>query len=393
MKELDRKRLAIIGTVGVPARYGGFETLAHQLVENLDDRYDMTVYCSGRYYPRNERLKEWKGARLRYLPLSANGLSSILYDLLSIIHALFTSQLLLILGVSAGIFLPFIKRFSNKPIIVNIDGLEWRRDKWNKWAKRYLRYAEKMAVRAADVVVADNPAIADYVHETYGKVAFMIPYGGDHVFPVAATEDDKENYAFLKNPYAFKVCRIEPENNIEMILNAFSRFDGFPLVIVGNWEHSAYGKRLWTDYKHPPNLHLLQPIYDDHIINLLRSNCHLYVHGHAAGGTNPSLVEAMSLGLPVIAKDVIYNCHSTDYEAFLFQDEEDLLTQLQGLSTWQLKRKGIQMKNIARKKYQWKDIANAYATCLEVKDREELDISLVKEQAKIRSLIPKSSLS
>jgi glycosyltransferase involved in cell wall biosynthesis len=371
MKEMNNKKLAIIGTVGVPARYGGFETLAHQLVEHLSARHDITVYCSSTSYTSKERIRYYKGARLVYLPLSANGLSSIFYDLLSIIHALFTSQVLLVLGVSAGIFFPLIKKISDKPIIVNIDGLEWRRSKWNKWARRYLRYAEKMAVQAADMVVADNQAIADYVEEVYGKQAFMIPYGGDHTFPVKASQADFEKFPFMEKPYAFKVCRIEPENNIEMILKAFIQFEGYPLVLVGNWQHSAYGKRLWDNFQQYENLILLDPIYDPQVINSLRCNCRLYVHGHAAGGTNPSLVEAMSLGLPVLAKDVIYNRFSTAYEAFFFEDQSDLLIQLKQLTDWQLDRKGLQMKEIANRLYRWEDIANAYESCFETENQNE----------------------
>jgi gliding motility-associated-like protein len=388
MKDTQKNRLAIIGTVGVPARYGGFETLAHHLVEQLGDTYDLTVYCSGTSYPKGQRLKHWKNARLVYLPLSANGLSSILYDLLSLFHALFYSHYLLVLGVSAGVFFPFLKKLSRKPLIVNIDGLEWRRNKWNRWARAYLRFAEKMAVRAADVVIADNPAIADYVRDTYGREARMIPYGGDHVFPVAIKPEDLEAFPFLQQPYAFKVCRIEPENHIHIVLEAFARFGDLPLVLVGNWQHSEYGKRLWGKYQGHPNLRLLPPVYDPRTLNLLRSNCQLYVHGHAAGGTNPSLVEAMSLGRPILAKDVVYNRFSTEQQALFFQDEQELLDQLQGLSPDRLQEQGLKMQQIAQRLYRWETIAQAYADCLEGKPQPKPRASSLAISQRLGQVIP-----
>ena len=140
------KRVAIIGTAGVPGRYGGFETLAHQLVTHLNDQCQLTVYCSKKVYPKHERPNTWQGARLVYLPFDANGVQSIIYDIVSIIHALFYADALIVLGVSGGICLPFIKRLTSKKIIVNIDGLEWRRPKWKKWVRQYLKWSERLAV-------------------------------------------------------------------------------------------------------------------------------------------------------------------------------------------------------------------------------------------------------
>ena len=127
MQKLHTQKLAIIGTVGLPAKYGGFETLAQQLVLQLDKQFEITVYCSGKTYTKENRPGEWQGARLRYLPLKANGVQSILYDFLSMLHAIIFCDVLLVLGVSGCLFLPFIKMFSKKRVIVNVDGLEWRR--------------------------------------------------------------------------------------------------------------------------------------------------------------------------------------------------------------------------------------------------------------------------
>ena len=151
---MRKKKVAVIGTVGIPAKYGGFETLTEYLVENSNEDFDFTVYCSKPKY--KERPKSYKNSRLVYLPLEANGKSSIPYDALSIIHALFYADVLLVLGVSGAFLLPFVKFFTKKKIVTNIDGLEWKRDKWGGLAKKYLKKQEAIAVKYSHEVVADN---------------------------------------------------------------------------------------------------------------------------------------------------------------------------------------------------------------------------------------------
>ena len=151
------KKVAIIGTVGLPAIYGGFETLAEYMTAELKDHYDFTVYASSKAY--TQKLDEYNDVKLQYLPLNANGIQSIPYDVLSMLHALRHADILLVLGVSGCIFLPFIKLISRKRIIVNIDGLEWKRDKWGVFSKAFLKFSEAVAVKVADVVVADNKVI------------------------------------------------------------------------------------------------------------------------------------------------------------------------------------------------------------------------------------------
>ncbi|MCG8329039.1 MAG: DUF1972 domain-containing protein [Chitinophagales bacterium] len=359
---LNKKKVGLIGTVGVPARYGGFETLAHHLVLNWSSQFDTIVYCSSKAYPEKDRPTHWNGARLVYWPFKANGVQSIIYDILSIIHALLYVDVLLILGVSGCIFLPLVKIFSSKRIIVNIDGLEWRRAKWNTWIKHFLIFSERMAIRYADEIITDNEAIQEYVKDEYGIFAKMIAYGGNHAKPVIIENETLEQYPFLDKSYAFKVCRIEPENNIKLILEAFKEMSDFPLVIVGNWSHSLYGRGLVKEFGHIPHLHLLDPIYNQNILNQLRSNCTLYVHGHSAGGTNPSLVEAMNLGLPILAYDVIYNRKTTHEKALYFKTQEELFYTLQQLPSRRLRQIAQNMKELADEHYTWEIITDRYVS-------------------------------
>lgn len=357
---MKNKKIAIIGTVGLPAKYGGFETLAEHLVEHLASRWDISVYCSSKSYSKQERVKTYKNARLLYLPFKANGVQSILYDCISILHAIFYADVLLILGVSGGFILPLVKFFTKKKILISIDGIEWKRNKWSKLGRLFLWMSEWVAVKSSHADIADNESIQDYTAIRYKTLSNIIEYGADHTLNVYPTIEDKKKYPFLKAPYAFKVCRIEPENNLDMVLKAFSMLPKHPMVIVGNWNNSDYGTALKNQYGSFPNITLLDPIYNQRELDVLRSNCHVYIHGHSAGGTNPSLVEAMFLELPVMAYGVTYNKTTTEGKAMYFSSMNELIALIKNKSLTDLKQAAMVMKEIANRRYNWKLIADKY---------------------------------
>ncbi len=242
-------KVAIIGTVGVPANYGGFETLVEQLVRhNKSEDLQYAVYCSKKSY--NDERWVYHGAKTEYVGLNANGMQSIPYDILSLIKASRNSDVVLVLGVSGCAFLPVFRLFSKKKLVINIDGLEHRRDKWNKWVRKFLKFSEKQAVKYGDVIVTDNKGITDYVMEEYGKPSELIAYGGDHVLTDVdeeLTEKVLNDYNIAKNQYALGICRIEPENNVHTILNAFEEAKK-KIVFIGNWQKSEYGMSLAAKY-------------------------------------------------------------------------------------------------------------------------------------------------
>lgn len=348
------KKISIIGTVGVPACYGGFESLVENMLDYTPTDVEYTIFCTSQKY--KNKLETYKGAKLKYLDLNANGRDSIMYDYRSIKMSL-DADVMLILGVSGCIFLPYIRKKFRGKIITNIDGLEWKRDKWNFLAKWFLHYSEKMAVKYSDIVIGDNKGITDYVKEAYNRDAVLIAYGGDHVSKV---EDDTlyEKYPFCKNSYSVTVCRIEPENNIHVILEAFSKMSGNQLVMVGNWKNGEYGSELKEKYSKFDNIHLLDPIYENHTINWIRSNASVYVHGHSAGGTNPSLVEAMNFGLPILAFDCVYNRETTMNECLYWKNSEDIQYLFQSIPD--LDSIASKMHDIGKKLYSWEKIAEQY---------------------------------
>lgn len=340
-------KIAIVGTVGLPACYGGWETLVDNMVNENIGGYEYSVYCSSTSY--DHKVETYKGAKLIYLPISANGVSSIFYDIASMIHTLITRpKVVVILGVSGCIFLPIFKRLSKSKLVVNVDGIEWKRDKWSGFAKKFLKFSEAMAVKYADVIVADNDGISDYISSEYGINSEVIAYGGEH----ALISNVDGNYS----DYFFTVCRIEPENNVDMILEAFSNSD-VKYKIVGNWDSSVYGQQLKTKYSFFDNIEIIDPIYDLNVLFDYRNNCMGYVHGHSVGGTNPSLVEIMHFSKQVYAFDCVFNRFTTEDEALYFSTAKDLKALLAEKS---LSVNNEKMKQIAMKRYTWNIVAEQY---------------------------------
>ena len=352
------KKVAIIGTQGVPANYGGFETLVENIIgDNCSGDVQYTVFCSSKDMPA--KTGEYRGARLKYVPLRANGVQSIPYDIVSMMRSMCGYDTILILGVSGCVFLPVFKLFCRKRIIVNIDGLEYRRAKWKPWVKKFLKLSEKIAVRFANVIITDNKGIQDYVREEYCKETTLIAYGGNHALIDITEEREKEilqQHHLEKRGYCMSVCRIEPENNCHMTLEAFKN-NKEKLVFIGNWNRNGYSRKLKEEYSGIDNIMLLDSIYDLEILHSLRHNAKYYIHGHSAGGTNPSLVEAMFFGCPILSFDVVYNRETTKNKAHYYSNAEELTALIaQGVDN------GKELKEVACEEYTWAKIAKEYET-------------------------------
>lgn len=347
-------KIAIIGTVGVPACYGGFETLVESLIE--DTSAEFYVYCSGKHF--SDRILEYKGAKLIYIPLQANGVMSVIYDVVSIVHAVYHGHKnFLILGVSGAIIFPILNLIPKIRIVTNIDGIEWRRDKWKGLAKIFLKFSESLAVKFSTTIIADNAAITDYVFKQYKRDCKTIAYGGDHAVRTNLSvetnvKDSKPNLC----SYALSICRIEPENNVHVILDAFSKSD-VPIVFIGNWEKSDYGRELYSKYQNEINITLLNPIYCLDRLHAYRASCSIYIHGHSAGGTNPSLVEMMHFSKPVVAFDCSFNRATMENTGNYFNSSNNLaemLGDLDGLV------EGAAMGEIANRRYTWDIVRKQY---------------------------------
>lgn len=350
-------KIAIVGTQGVPNQYGGFETLASFLAKYLSNQMDITIYCSSK--DLSGKPTHFQQARLKYIPISSHGFAGMLYDMISLYQALKKNDVVLFLGFGAGYLLPFLTKKQQNKIILNFGGLDWKRNKWSFVAKQIIHLSERLLVKNIPHIISDNTAIEKYVQINYHKESTLIAYGGDQVFQVSYSAEDYEKYPFLQSPYAFTVCRIQPDNQIALLLASFAQTN-FPFVMVGNWNGSAFGRSIRKKYQHITNLFLLDAIYEQTTLNKLRSNCTIYMHGHSAGGTNPSLVEAMYLGLPIAAFASGYNESVTLHKAVYFQDSDSLVALLKRIDSLDLIAIGKEMKAIAVDNFTWSKITDSY---------------------------------
>lgn len=358
---MRKTKIAIIGTQGLPNKYGGFETLAEYLTKYLAKEFEITVFCSLKIYPK--KITYYNNAKLRYLPFHANGFQSIIYDSLALILSLRYDKII-ILGASSGLLFPLLWPWKNK-FILNCGGIDWKRSKWTPIASKVIRLLERTAINNAGLIISDNQGMYEYFSQEYGKESVLIEYGGDQIEHIKMTIYDNAKYPFLKNKYAFSVARIQPDNNIDLILDSFKQNQAIPLVFVGNWNNSNYGMSLKRKYENTSNLYLFDAIYDQKELNLLRSNCYIYIHGHSAGGTNPALVEAMNLKLPILAYSSGFNEYTTEGKALYFNSSDNLKGLLGSINDLNLNEIRNNMVEIAERRYKWSIIVNKYSNILQ----------------------------
>lgn len=364
---MNKKTVAIIGTNGLPANYGGFETLVNYLVEYLGNDFDITVYCSRT--PKQKQMQRYKNARMTYSPFKANGWQSVIYDASTIAHAYLHYDTLVILGFSGAVAFPFNKFFKKK-IIFNIGGIEWQKVRGVKWLAKLeitvKKWFEKISVNNSDTVIIDNISFRDYLMKEYCITPILAEYGGDHAIFQPVNDVLVHNYPFLKQPYDLTVSRAQEDMNIHLAIEAYKSVPNRKLVVISNWQISEYGKVLLRDNKNRyANIILLDAIYDLSTINAIRSNCSLYIHTHSLCGTAPSLVEAMSLGLPVICFDVPTNRATTEEKALYFKDSDSMISLLNSLDDSRLQAIRQSMSEISRRRYTWLRVSGIYRDCID----------------------------
>jgi len=311
-----------MGTRGVPARYGGFETAIEEIGSRLVQRgYEVTVYARN----PGQSLQRYLGMRVVNMPALRHRYTETLsHTALSSIHAVVQDHPDVCLLMNSG-NAPLIRPLQRAgiPTAIHLDGLESRRDKWRGLGAKYYKWAERMAIRWADAVVADSKAIADYVKENYGRDCIMIPYGAPVIHP--GFERLRE-LNVTPGEYHLVVARMEPENHVLEIVHGFRKSSQHrPLLIVGDAPYShQYVKEIHDAAASDSRIRLLGSIYETDLLDQLYAHAHTYIHGHSVGGTNPSLLRAMGAATPVLAYDVIFNREVTAGLALYWSSVEEL---------------------------------------------------------------------
>lgn len=316
------KALRILGTRGIPGRHGGFESFAEDLAPFLAARgWDVTVYCQAEDGPLRE--DTWRNVRLISLPVRRPGaVGTIEFDWRSTQHAAAAGDPVLVLGYNTAVF-GAAYRSKRTPYVLNMDGLEWKRQKYNLPERCWLWLNEQAGCRLATHLIADHPLIERRYASTIGDASVtMVPYGSRVVSSASAAA--LHAWHLLPNGYTLVIARPEPENYILEMVRTYSRVRRHcPMVVVGPYSRRDAYQRHVLDAA-GPDVMFPGAIYDRDAVDALRFYALVYVHGHSVGGTNPSLVEALGAGNAILARDNGFNRWVCADAAAYFRDEADL---------------------------------------------------------------------
>ena len=367
----------MIGTRGVPARYGGFETCVEEVGQRLVAAgHQVQVFCR---VPDGTRAADqprtYKGMDLVHLPVvRRRTLETLSHTALSVHHrSLSAADCAIVFNAANAPLLPVL-RARNIPVATHVDGLEWRRTKWSGAGRRYYRGVEALAVRWSDALIADAEGISDYYRTEFGADTELIAYGA----PIleAPGSDRLAELGLTSRGYHLVVARFEPENHVLEIVQGYTASKAsLPLVVVGSAPYAdTYTARV--EAASDDRVKLLGGVWDQEQLDQLYANALTYVHGHSVGGTNPSLLRAAGAGAYTIAYDCVFNREVLDGGGDYFRDPTDVARLV--VSAEQRPEEAISLGALSResvRRYDWDDVARSY---------ERLCRSLVRQRAAVR---------
>ncbi|NYD79158.1 DUF1972 domain-containing protein [Arthrobacter cupressi] len=364
-------RIAMLGTRGVPARYGGFETAIEEIGRRLAARgHEVTVYCRHSNGSQEADLGEYLGMKLVFLPaLRKRALETLSHSGLSVAHLMAQqlhrrSDAAIVFNAANAPFLPLI-RAAGIPVATHVDGLEWKRAKWGPAGQKYYLRMEALAVRCSDLLIADAIGIQDYYREKFDADTVYLAYGA----PIQSRGESAKlaGLGLERHGYHLVVARFEPENHVHLIVDGYVRSAAkTPLVVVGSAPYSDE----YTRSVHAlgdERVRFVGGVWDQDLLDQLYANARIYWHGHSVGGTNPSLLRAIGSGTATNAFDVGFNREvlSTAGRYFSSPDEVSALAD-DAESGEGLAERGRLARAFARR-YDWDQVADGYEQlCLDL---------------------------
>lgn len=354
-------RIALIGTRGIPAAYGGFETAVEEVGRRLVERgHRVLVYGRDAGTVGDTHL----GMRRVTLPaVRQKALETLSHTALSTVHAVTKARpdVALVFNAANSPFLPLL-RARSVPVALHMDGLEWRRSKWGPRGQAYYRAAETFGVRQADAIIADAPGIADYYRHQFGVESELIRYGAPLLDE--APVDGIRDLGLEPGGYHLVVARFEPENHVREIVEGYATSQAAkPLVVVGSAPYAAeYTAAIDRIAAADPRIRLLGAVYDQELLDALYHHASTYLHGHSVGGTNPSLLRAMGAGTAVIAFDVTFNREVLDEQGWYFRTPADVATAVDAAEAdaAAVAAASDRAHRRASAAFSWDDVASAY---------------------------------
>lgn len=355
-------RIAMLGTRGVPARYGGFETAIEEIGRRLVLKgHEVTVYCRGAEDPS---LEQYLGMRLVHLPaLQGRAIETLSHTALSLLHVLLTRRhdAAIVFNAANAPLLPVL-RLRRVPTAVHVDGLEWKRAKWGLAGRLYYRAAESLAVRWGDALIADARGIADYYEREFGADTELLTYGAPIQTDPGSTRLSR--LGLTSEGYHLVVARFEPENHVSRIVAGYRSSDArMPLVVVGSAPYAdTYTAHVRACAEDDPRIRLVGSVWDQDELDELYANAATYLHGHSVGGTNPSLLRAMGAGTAVIAFDVDFNREVLGEDGQFFTTPGNVaeLIEKSEMVTDELTARGARLRARAAERYCWDQVTRGY---------------------------------
>lgn len=352
----------MIGTRGVPAAYGGFETAVEEIGSRLVQRgHRVVVYC------RSDRLAApttYRGMKLIHLPaLRSKSFETLSHTFLSALHSLTHQKpdVAFVFNAANAPFLPLIV-LRKVPVAVHVDGLEWKRGKWGRIGRAYYRLAEQLSVRWADALIADAEGIADYYQERFEVGSELLSYGTEIIDRSVSTR--LSELGLKPGGYHLVVARFEPENHVDVIVEGYTASNAtLPLVLVGSAPYAAvYTARITSVASADPRIRALGGVWDKELLDQLYGNAYTYLHGHSVGGTNPSLLRAMGAGTATIAWNVNFNREVLGSTALYFSNTAQARAAIEAAEvdpTW-VSESGEALQRRATELYVWDDVTAGY---------------------------------
>ncbi|MQA32802.1 DUF1972 domain-containing protein [Modestobacter roseus] len=363
-------RIALVGTRGVPARYGGFETAVEEVGRRLADAgHDVVVYC--RTAEGQPRPATHLGMRLVHLPaLRRRSLETLSHTGLSVAHLLtHRVDAAVVFNAANAPWLPLL-RAARIPVATHVDGLEWKRAKWGGAGKRYYRVVEALSVRWSDALIADAQGIADYYRDEFSAPTEQIAYGAPKLDDPA--DGKLAEVGLTAGGFHLVVARFEPENHVDVIVDGYRRSDArLPLVVVGSAPYADdYTRRVHA--LADDRVRFLGGVWDQELLDQLYRHCATYLHGHSVGGTNPSLLRAIGAGAATTAYDVSFNREVLETSGRYFRTAGDVATALaeSEADVAGTRRRGKRARLLSAR-YDWDHVATAYeALCRRLAARD-----------------------
>ena len=355
-------KIAILGTRGIPANYGGFETFAEQLGVRLAARgHEVSVYCRTAYYP--ERMREYRGVKLVMLPsVHTKYFDTLSHTLLSTLHLVLRGADIAYYCNSANSCLTWMPRARGVKVLLNTDGLEWERSKWNRLAKAWYRFSEHLAARFPTLLISDSRVIQAYYRQKFGVESAFVAYGAD-VLERGYGQELLDEIGVVPDDYFLFVSRLEPENNAHLLVEAFEQVEtDKKLLVVGS---APFADEYIQKLKSTKDSRIVFPgaVYGD-AYRALQANAYVYVNAMEVGGTHPAILEAMGAGNCVLVSDIAYNAETVGAAGMTFRnrDVEDLREKMQYLAEHPEKVEEYGRAAVAhvQSEYDWEQITDEY---------------------------------